>query len=90
MFFNQTDFIGLIIINFTNNVSGNLFLTLLCLMFAVIMFFLALRIPIEFTAILVLPLLIVFMAYGGGDWKPIAGVMLLYLGIIFGRFFFSR
>lgn len=88
MFFNTSDFIGLIIINFTNNVSGDIFLTLLSLLFAIIMFFLALRIPLELTTILILPLLIIFMAYSGGDWKPVAGIMVLYLSIVFGRFFF--
>lgn len=85
--FNETGIFGTLIINFTNNITGDIYLTLFSLMIIIFLFFLALRIPIEMTVILIVPLLIVFMAYGGADWKPVTGILLLYLGILFARFF---
>ena len=85
--YNETGIFGTLILNYTNHITGNIYLTLFSLMIVIFLFFLALRIPIEMTAILIVPLLIVFMAYGGGDWKAVTGILLLYLSIMFGRFF---
>jgi hypothetical protein len=85
--FNQTGIFGIFIINFTNSVTGDIYLTLLTLMMIIFFFFLALRIPVEFSTILIIPLLIVFMLDGGGDWKAITGIAMLYLSIVFARFF---
>lgn len=87
--FNETDIFGILIVNFTNNVTGDIFLSLFMIMFLIFMFFVALRIPIELTAVIMLPLLITFMAYAGGNWLPVAGIFLLYLAILFARFFFK-
>lgn len=85
--FNESGFFGILVINMTNHLTGNVYLTLLTLVFIIFLFFLAMRIPIELTAILVVPLLIVFMSQNGGDWKTITAVIMLYLAIMFGRFF---
>lgn len=87
MMFNQTDVVGVLIINFTNNITGDVYLTLLTLFLFVFMFFLALRIPIELTAILLVPLIILYMAEAGAGWLSISGILTLYLAIMFARFF---
>ena len=87
MMFNTSDIMGAVIINFTNTVTGDLYLTLFSFIFLIFMFFLALRLPIELSTILIVPLIIVFAAYSGADWKGFAGVLLFYLAIMFGRFF---
>ena len=85
--FNETNLVGIFIIQFTNNITGDIFLTLLTIFLFIFMFFLAMRIPIELTAILIVPLLIIYMSEGGAGWETITGAILLYLGVMFGRYF---
>jgi hypothetical protein len=85
--FNESGIFGTLIIGFTNSVTGDITLTLFTLIMLIMLFFIAMRIPIELTAILVIPLLIVFMIYDSSNWKPIAGMITFYLAIMFARFF---
>jgi hypothetical protein len=85
--FNESLILGGMIINYTNSVTGNMYLTLFSMMFMVFLFFIAMRIPVELTAILLIPIVMVFMSYYGGEWKGFAGILLIYVAILFGRFF---
>lgn len=89
MFFNTSNEIGLLIYSLTTYVTGSIFLSLFSIMVLIMLFFLALRIPLELTVFLITPLIIVFMAYVGGDWKTYAGLIAIYLSIIFGKFFLT-
>lgn len=75
------------IIGFTNSVTGDITLTLFTLVMLIMLFFIALRLPLEMSAVLIVPLLIVFMIYDSANWKPIAGIVTFYLAIMFARFF---
>jgi len=85
--FNTTDTIGIFLTGITNNMTGDITLTLITLMFVIMLFFLALRIPLEFTAILIVPLLIVVMVYDSSHWKSITSIIVFYLAIMFAKFF---
>lgn len=81
---NETAIIGL------TSITGSFFLSLLVLVILIMLFALALRIPLEFTAIFILPLLIVLVGYES-QLLSVFGVLLLYLGVLFGKhFFFSK
>ena len=75
------------LIGFTNSVTGDIVLTLFTLMMLIMFFFIALRIPVEMTAILIIPLLIVFMITDSAHWKPISGMITFYVAVMFARFF---
>lgn len=84
VFYNETGTFGIIISYMNSDVTGSLFLTLLFMVLAVLAICALFRIPIEFSAILVLPLLLVMMAYVG-EFLAIGGVFLIYLGILFAK-----
>ena len=69
--------------------TGSLFLTMLFIVFLLMIVAVAMRIPVEFTAIIVLPLALTLLACDG-DWLAITGLLLIYLGILLGKNFFFR
>ena len=72
------------------SITGSLFLSLLLIVVLLIVLTLMFRIPLEFTAVLLLPFLLVVGSYEGA-LLPVLGVVLIYLGIIMGKhFFFSK
>ena len=73
----------------TNSVTGTYFLSLLVIVLVLMAIVMALRLPVEVSAILVLPLFLALLACDG-DWLSIGGVILIYLGIILGKNFFFR
>jgi hypothetical protein len=66
---------------FTLNITGSVFLSLLFIMIALLVIALALRIPIEYTAILVFPLILGFAAYYSA-FLPAVGICILYLAVL--------
>lgn len=83
-FINETGTLGVIFQAVTLNITGNEFLTLLGLLLLILLFFMLFRIPIEASAILILPLLIILMA-STGEFFAIGGVMLIYLALLFAK-----
>lgn len=90
MFYNETGLLGQVIDGMTVNVTGSIFLTLLGLVILLVLFAVIFRIPIEFTAIFLMPLFFVLMAYRSADFYPIGGVFLIYLGILFAKNFIFK
>ena len=86
MIINTTDTLGYSIWGL-NSITGSWYITLLIIFVLIIAFALVLRIPLEFTAILVLPLTITF-AVASGNFVSVLIVILMYLGVILGRNFF--
>ena len=86
-FINDTGTIGIIYNAATTNITGSEFLTLLGLIVLIIIFFTMFRIPMEMTAIFVLPLMLIFMAYSN-NFFAIGGVFLIYLGFLVARNYF--
>lgn len=89
VFFNETGIMGTVIIGLTNNVTGSLFLTLLLIVILLLVVAALFRISIEWTAILVMPVLIVLMSYEG-LFLPVGGVFVIYLAVILGKNFFFK
>ena len=85
-FINESGTIGIIFTSFTNNVSGSSYLTLMSIILLVIVFFMIFRLPVEATAILILPMILIFVAYSG-DLIGIGMVALLYVGFLFAKNF---
>lgn len=83
-FINETGTLGVIYMGVTQNITGSEFLTLLGMVLCILLFFMMFRIPIEVSSILVLPLLIILMAYSG-EWFAITGVLLIYLAILLAK-----
>jgi len=86
--FNETGLIYVVTNALTVNVTGDLFLTLLLIVLMFMLFAFAFRIPLEFTAILVFPLLIGFAVEGGAGFMPILGVGIFYLTVLLAKNFF--
>ena len=89
VFINETGIMNTLLIEATNNLTGDIFITLLLLMIIIIAFFLMFRIPIEATAIFILPLLLTFMSYYS-NFVAIGGLFLIYLAVLFAKNFFFR
>lgn len=72
-----------------NNFTGSLFVTLLLIVVFLLLMAILLRIPIEFTAILILPFLLSVTAYES-SFISVTGVVLIYLGILLANNFWFR
>lgn len=86
-FINETGTIGVILTKFTTDVTGSLFMTMLVIVILLIALALMFRLPLAYTVPVILPLLIVFMAFTG-SFLAIGGVMLIYVAVIFAKMFF--
>lgn len=89
LFINETGTIGIIYNAVTNSITGSEFLTLLGLIIIIILFFMLFRLPIEATAILVLPMLLTFMAFNDNLFAMV-GAILIYLAILFAKNYFIK
>ena len=89
LFMNETGFIALRIIDMTNNLTGSLFLSLMIIMVFFILITLLFRLPMEASAVILLPLFLTFMA-ATSEFVAIGGIILMYLGVIFAKNFFLK
>jgi len=89
MFINETGVIAGVLEIATNNVSGSLFLSLFIIFMVLFLICLALRIPLEFAILLMLPLVIVLAAYSS-DWTPVLGLFLIMTAVFFARNWFVQ
>lgn len=83
MFFNESQ-ITYTVISGMNNYTGSLFLTLLAIFIILLLIALILRIPMEFTGVILLPLTIVLWA-NDSAFLAIAGIWLIYLGMLIAK-----
>jgi len=81
--------LGLVVIDGLTNATGSVFLSLLALILIFTVIAIGLRIPLEFSAVIVLPMLLVVASYTS-DILPILGVALIYLGFLLGRYIITR
>jgi hypothetical protein len=86
-FINESTSTGVIINYLTNNVTGDLFLTLLLILVCFLTFCMVFRIPLEYTVPLVLPLLLVYMSFTS-QFLAVGGVLLIYSAVVFVKMFF--
>lgn len=85
MFINYTGTVGIIIKEMVNNLTGSIFLALLTIMLFLFIICMVLRIDIELSMILMLPIIIVSMAYTK-EFVTIGGVALIYAGILLAKY----
>lgn len=86
IFINETGTAGIIFQAFTNNITGSIFLTLVLITIIIMAFFASFGLPLELSAIFVLPMYLIFMAFSH-EYLAIGGLLLIYLGITFGKNF---
>jgi hypothetical protein len=73
-----------------DNVGGSWFVTIMLIVMFIMLIALVMRVPMELTAIFILPLLLVCYAYLP-DFLAITGVLLIYIGILIGsNWFFNK
>jgi hypothetical protein len=89
IFYNSSGSFGLIIDAWTYNVTGDLYLTLVSFVLLLFAFCLMFKIPIEFTAIIVLPMMIVAMAWSS-QFLAIGGLTLIYIGVLVAKWFIIK
>ena len=89
MFINETGTLGIIILESINNLTGSLFLSLLLFVFALFMIGMILRLDVEVSIIVIMPLLIVNMAYTK-EFVTIGGVALIYFGTLMAKYYFIQ
>jgi len=87
-YINETGITGIVIEGIIANVTGSMFLTLLIALALIIVFALMFRIPLEFTALLIFPLIIGFFVYGGAAFGSVLGIILIYLAVLLAKNFF--
>lgn len=71
---------------FTTDVTGSWFLTFTVVMMFFLVVGLALRIPLQFVSVIILPLALVFMAFSG-DFVTFGTIILCYLGFVIAKNF---
>lgn len=89
IFINVTESLGIIIGRATQYTTGSMFLTLLLLVLIILALAIMFGISLEYTTILLLPLLLSYMAYYQ-EWVGVGSVILIYLGFVFTKRFILR
>ena len=88
-FVNDTGQIAVILEYFTLNVTGDIFLTLLSIVLFFTLISFALNLPLEFSALFILPLLLVSVAHYGNLLSTL-GVFLIYLAFVLSKRFILK
>jgi hypothetical protein len=88
IFVNSTGVFGILLNAFTENITGSLFLTLLLILMFLLALCMMAQIPIEWTVVFMLPLLLYLMAYTS-EFQAIGGFALIYTGIIIAKNWFG-
>lgn len=78
---NCTGTIGQIVGAATTNTTGSIFLTFLFVILFLVGMAMVFRVPLVYTAIIIMPLLLSLMSYYQ-SFIPLGGVLIIYLGII--------
>lgn len=88
LFINETGYIGQAY-NGLITITGSTFLALMVVIMCIIALGMMLRIPLEFTSILIEPMLLVLFAFES-DLVGVVGAFLLYNGVLLAKNFFFR
>lgn len=76
--------LGLALFNGLTETAGSTFLGLLMIVMILIFVCVGFRLPVEFSAVFVLPLLIAIASYTSQIY-PVLGVAIIYLGFLLGK-----
>lgn len=74
----------------TTDITGSLYFSSFVIAILMIGLLASLGVPLEYTAIILLPLHLAFLACIGTDWLGITGMILVYLGVLLGKNLFFR
>lgn len=88
--FDTNGFIYLVMAAVATNITGSFYLATLVLALLIWGVVAMFGVPIEYSAILLLPLHLGFLACLGTDWLGFTGIILVYLGILLGKHLFFR
>lgn len=88
-FINNSQAFGIILASGTATTTGSIFLTLFLLMVLIVAVAMLFGIKLEYTAIIVLPLLLSYMAFYT-EFLAIGGVILIYLAMVFSQKFIFK
>lgn len=89
MFINGSQTIGIIMGRSVAFTTGSMVVSLLILLIIIIAIATMFGIQLEWTAILILPLLLSYMAYYS-EFVAVGSAILIYLSIVFAKTFFIR
>lgn len=89
VFINWTESIGIVIGNSTQYTTGSMFLTLLMVLIIILAMALMFGIKLEFTVILVLPLVLGYMAYYS-EFIATGMILLFYIGFLITKNFLFK
>ena len=89
LFINETGLIGQFFAQSAANVSGDLYLIIILVMIALMVLLIAMGVPLEWTAVIVLPLMITGAAFSG-EFITMTGIIMLYLGVLFAKVYFTN
>lgn len=84
---NESGYIGQVMAGVAENVTGDYTGAILLFVIIVIALALAFRIPVEVTALLILPLCLAGMAFGGQGIMVFGGVLLIFVGVVIAKNF---
>lgn len=86
-FINPDGILSAMFTGLTNDITGSLFLSYLLIIFFIMVFMGAFRIPIEYSVLIVFPLLGVVLAFNG-DFIGVTGAFALYIAVIIAKNYF--
>lgn len=89
VFINATESIGIIIGTATTTTTGSIFITLLMVLILLMALAILFNIPLEYTAIILFPLLLGYAAYYS-EFIGILAVIIIYFAIILTKNFLFR
>ena len=89
VYLNETSAIGQILGNGTQNVTGNMFLTMLIIVIIIMALFFMFGVQLEYSSVLILPLLLAVVAHYS-QFIAALGAILIYIAIIFTKNFFIK
>jgi len=88
-FMNCSQSVGKVVLGLTSQMTGDIVLTLLLILICIIAIALMFGIPLEFTAILIVPLILAYMAYFA-EFVTYGLILMVYLAFLFGKNFIFR
>lgn len=89
MFMNMTGSIGILFQYLTINITGSELISIISILLLLIVFALLFKMPVELIMIIILPLILVFMAFYSG-FLIVGGLILIVLAILFALNYFIK
>ena len=87
VFINETDFFGIVLNGLTTNITGDINLTLIVIVFLLFVFALTFSIPSEYVAPVLFPLFLVCLAFTS-DFAVIVGIGIVMIVLTMLRMWF--